>query len=341
MRVVLLLTVIIALSCNDAKPQQPPLVLEEIYTVGALDAPEHEIFGMYLAVALARDGQLYVGDQSAKEIRVFDYEGNYLKTLGRKGQGPGEYQSIISLALTPDEDSLYVYDFINGRVSVYDTKNLEYNRTFKLKNLETKPYKMYFINDKLLFVGNRVKDHTLAHLFDIQGNYFGSFGTLLNVDDENYDTPFMWNQLNQGMATGMPDGGIILALLAPYRIAGYSKGGRLKWLVKDDVLPDPWDGYIEYTPNRYSVSTYPQIVSIYSLTEEYFIVFVYDLEHEKAFYDIRNSQTGILASRNAFKSDIFMETMIEIKDKFGLAAVKNTDPYPYITVSRWFFSLKQ
>ncbi len=341
MRTVLLLMVSIALSCNKAEAQRPPLDFEDIYTVGALDAPEHEIFGMYLAVALAHDGQLYVGDQSAKEIRVFDSEGNYLKTLGRKGQGPGEYQSIISLALTPDDDSLYVYDFINARVSVYDSDNLEYNRTFTLKDIEAKVYKMYFIHGRLLFVGNRIEDHALAHLFDIQGNYIESFGILLNVDNEKYDTQFMWNQLNQGVAAGMLDGGIILALLAPYRIARYSKKGQLKWLVKDDVLPDPWDGYIEYTPNRYSVSTYPQIVSIYNLTEEYFIVFVYDLEHEKAFYDIRNSQTGILISRNAFESDRFVENMIGIKNGAGLVAVKNTDPYPYIAVSRWFFSLKQ
>jgi hypothetical protein len=54
-------------------------------------------------------GNLYVLDYGSHRVVVFDAEGRHLRSLGRKGGGPGELEWPMSLSVLPD-----------GRVSVYD-----------------------------------------------------------------------------------------------------------------------------------------------------------------------------------------------------------------------------
>ncbi len=56
----------------------------------------------------------------AEELRVFDREGRHVRTIGRKGGGPGEFSQIIGMAWRPD-GNLWVVDPSNNRISVIDT----------------------------------------------------------------------------------------------------------------------------------------------------------------------------------------------------------------------------
>jgi len=50
----------------------------------------------------ATDGEVFVLDMQIAELRVFDLAGDYLRTIGRPGQGPGEFQSPYQLMVAPD-----------------------------------------------------------------------------------------------------------------------------------------------------------------------------------------------------------------------------------------------
>ena len=50
----------------------------------------------------------------------FDLAGRLVRTIGREGRGPGEYQYPYP-PITSDGDSLFVYDFVLKRLSVYDS----------------------------------------------------------------------------------------------------------------------------------------------------------------------------------------------------------------------------
>jgi len=63
-------------------------------------------------------GFFYVLDVGDSRIVVFDPEGNYLRSFGRKGQGPGEFVTMNDLSVH------------EGIVSVYDTNS---NRTTRFK----------------------------------------------------------------------------------------------------------------------------------------------------------------------------------------------------------------
>ena len=62
---------------------------------------------------------LYVIDKKATEIKVFNSSGEYVKTLGRNGKGPGEFLDISSIDIV-NNDTLVVFDTINQRFSTLD-----------------------------------------------------------------------------------------------------------------------------------------------------------------------------------------------------------------------------
>ena len=274
------------------------LTFTEVYTVGTLEEPEEELFGRYQTVALAGDGTLYVGDKDVDEVRVFDVNGQFVGTIGRKGQGPGEFERLSTIALSAEGDSLYVFDRGPRRVSVFSTDQFELARDFVVEGLSPS-VKMYpLASGRFMFVGYGTEGDELVHVRDAQGHPVRSIGWLLRIDEPKYDTRFMRNQLNLGVATEAGNGEIIAGLIAPYRIARFAPSGEVRWQIEEDILPDPWDGYIEYTPDRYSVRLYPQIVNLHMAGSRHFIVTHYNFEEEKGYYDIRDARDGSLLARH-------------------------------------------
>ena len=100
-------------------------------SIGALDGPEEYLFGRIGSLAVDNDRNVYVFDAQAHHVRVFDDEGVYVGTLGRRGEGPGELGRAGAIAVLPD-GRLLVRDPGNMRVQVFDpvsgeTDEWEYN----------------------------------------------------------------------------------------------------------------------------------------------------------------------------------------------------------------------
>ena len=64
-------------------------------------------------------GFVYICDLQDLIIKVFDPDGHMIRTIGRKGDGPGEFQNIGEMALLPD-GRLLVLDWEAHRVSLFD-----------------------------------------------------------------------------------------------------------------------------------------------------------------------------------------------------------------------------
>jgi hypothetical protein len=77
-----------------------------------------------------RNGRIVVANRSSSEIRIFDSLGAHLKSVGRAGGGPGEFQSLIAAWRGPG-DSLLAADILSRRLSVFDAGG-NYVRSFGL-----------------------------------------------------------------------------------------------------------------------------------------------------------------------------------------------------------------
>lgn len=82
--------------------------------IGALDAPEAEVFGSIVAVRADAAGNIFVLDGMAREVRWFDGKGVFRGRAGREGAGPGELRAPGAMAVGSD-----------GLVHVLDPPNLK------------------------------------------------------------------------------------------------------------------------------------------------------------------------------------------------------------------------
>ena len=57
-------------------------------------------------------------------VYVFGRDGKFIRELGRKGQGPGEYANPVSLEISRDGE-IWVADYGNNRISIY-SKDLDF-----------------------------------------------------------------------------------------------------------------------------------------------------------------------------------------------------------------------
>lgn len=86
---------------NPAEPSEgvETWTLAEQWRAGGED--DAVFFGLIQSAAIGEDGNLYVLDGQLSEVHVYDPDGDYLRTIGREGDGPGEFRRAGGLFLLP------------------------------------------------------------------------------------------------------------------------------------------------------------------------------------------------------------------------------------------------
>ena len=93
------------------------LKLEEVLSIGSLSG-EHDAFGRVTGIAVDSRGRILVADERAHHFKVFGPSGAYLATVGRRGEGPGEFGAPRGIVVTPG-DSVFVLDTDRSLISVF------------------------------------------------------------------------------------------------------------------------------------------------------------------------------------------------------------------------------
>ena len=120
---------------NPKEPlyKTPVLELEEELSLGGADAEGDDAFGRIRHFAVNDAGTIYVLDAQDAHIKVFDSSGKHLRTIGRKGQGPGELESPMTLSLNRSSDELAVHQ-ASRRMSYFKTDGT-FSRHLSLKEM--------------------------------------------------------------------------------------------------------------------------------------------------------------------------------------------------------------
>lgn len=107
---------------NPKEPiyQTPILELEEDLSLGGPRAEGDYAFGGIRNLVVDDEGSIYVLDGKSYRVQVFDASGKYIRTIGRKGQGPGDLDSPLSLSINQTSDELLILQGIR-RLSFFRT----------------------------------------------------------------------------------------------------------------------------------------------------------------------------------------------------------------------------
>lgn len=90
--------------------------LKEDLRLGTASQEGPELFGRIGAITSDSKGRIYVLDITSQDIRVFNPNGSWSHTIGRKGAGPGEFESATGLAIGRG-DTVWVVDPATDRYS--------------------------------------------------------------------------------------------------------------------------------------------------------------------------------------------------------------------------------
>jgi hypothetical protein len=99
---------------------------------GAKDSPDEELDpgAPFLNATRLSDGRFVVSDMSA--VKVFDANGRYVSTIGRSGDGPGEFRQLRAVCVAPG-DTIIALGNGAPRVSAFD-RDGNHVRTFNVKD---------------------------------------------------------------------------------------------------------------------------------------------------------------------------------------------------------------
>ena len=120
---------------------------------------------------------IYISEFEDCVIKVFNSDGKYIKTIGAKGSGPGEFQMITSLAFT-NNGKLVVTDGRIGRTSFFDASG-QFLRSFKWKrryfNFRMMKNSSFLIQERA-YEGIRQNGYSYVKEIDFEGKEIRSYG---------------------------------------------------------------------------------------------------------------------------------------------------------------------
>ncbi len=92
---------------------------QTVYTVGKEEGDTPDVFAGVNAVMFDKAGNLYVLDRDNAHVVVFGTDGKVLRTVGKRGEGPGELGFPISMTPLPD-GGLAIMDMASRAISLFD-----------------------------------------------------------------------------------------------------------------------------------------------------------------------------------------------------------------------------
>jgi sugar lactone lactonase YvrE len=213
---------------------QPKVGLELVRTLGELEAKDENVaFNLPSDVALDKDGNIYILDSGNHRIQKFGPDGQYLATIGRKGQGPGEF--VYPESIDIDESGfIYVSDPNNQKIQVLTPEGKE-SRTIRMIDEQPGVVRLAGPDRMVMAAGSRVMMFSggedepkelpkLVKILDAQGTVQKEFGEARDYKN------MLLNRAANGIQTALDQkGNVYLAFSYQNRVEKYSPDGRLLW----------------------------------------------------------------------------------------------------------------
>lgn len=110
---------------------------EPAAVIGEDEGDEHQWFSSIRGAGRLSDGSIVAIDRNSAEVRIYDKNGGHLRSMGRNGEGPGEFEDPFLMWIAAG-DTLWVGDYRPWRYNLF-TPQGEFVRRVNLTPILVNP----------------------------------------------------------------------------------------------------------------------------------------------------------------------------------------------------------
>lgn len=198
----------------------PALRLVEVRRLGSADGA-HDAFARVMDATLDSRGRILIADDRNHHVVVFSPTGEYVGTIGRRGAGPGEFESPWEVA-TDAGDSIFVWDAGHARISVFGP-DLAFRRSFRVPPQWAVGSIGFLTDGRLLVAAYGPRERGTLHVLDRDGRLQRTFGPNFSGPDlAGFEASLL------GGNAAMLDDGFVYSTKSPYELWFFSPDGTTR-----------------------------------------------------------------------------------------------------------------
>lgn len=353
---------------KKSRPAKTAAFKEDL-SIGVGEGDPNYMFGRGISINADDEGNIYVADYDRRQILKYNADGKYILTIGRQGQGPGEFQSIRA-PIFDSQGNLNIYDFVKNSFIHFD-RNGKYLSQTRLPSRYLEIFMSRLGNFvSIRYIGPEVlmDPPRMEHIYEILDQQFKPISEIyrltINIPpppqtkDPKSRAKEISNSLFQpGPSLALAENGCVyFGHSSEYRINVYSPSGQKMHLISRDCEPPKVqkediqrieDSDADGNLRRESYSYKKQVLSLirYPKSKPYFrelvpmeggqlAVIVDYVKDTTILFDVFNAK-GVFQGR--FWAEIPMERLF-FKNKKAYA-VKTTEE-GYKTVKRYTYRIQ-
>ena len=153
---------------------------EPVLVIGNNEEDDNQWFSMIRGMGRLSDGSVAVVDRASTEVRIFDASGRHLRSMGQRGEGPGEFTDAFILWVTAG-DTLWMANTRSWSYSVFKAQG-QFVRRIRLEPVYLNPSRAggvlengYTVNSRRTFFRKpdfSVTDTMIVEIHDLDGKFF-------------------------------------------------------------------------------------------------------------------------------------------------------------------------
>jgi len=275
-------------------------VFRRVDEVQLSTSPDY-LVGRITDIVVTNQGNFIISDVIANSVWVFDKQGKFVKQIGKRGSGPGEYKGPHSLALDKDEN-LYVEDRRNRRINSYDRYG-EYKSSFWMKKSPVLSLKIDSKGNIYTYCPSGIgKEEKVIYKYNQNGELIQSFGAL---------PEFMWS-----LKFAISGGGMVidekdfLYQVHPteYKVSKYSSEGHLvQSFARDASFYKPPTHDMNAIHSQAWMASWTPVSGLYFLEKETILVLINiggEKNKSKSVFEIFNTDGQFIKGGIELPEDI-------------------------------------
>ena len=252
-----------------------------VRSIGSLDGTR-DAFGNIWDVALDSRGRIYVADVGQSHVTVFDSAGSFVRTIGRRGSGPGEFHQPMQLGID-NADTLFVYDVGLRRLTKFSPDG-QFVVQKGLPDITAVGDIRFSPNGDVVLVGFTPLLESTIHVFDRELTRRRSFGKPAPMNVQ-----FFSESLLGGFADITPAGLILYTQKSPFELHLYKPDGSLLWKctgLQGETTPPQEVVKVDGDRRQLQWNRFIHSAAVMALSDSLFLNIITDPTHDRQRLDL-------------------------------------------------------